>query len=203
MRTTTAAIALAACAGIAQADVIPIHSDNAHSTENLGSFVGSVTYVAQTSTTGLLTISLTNTSPTGNGGRITGFVFNIDSADTAASATLATASHPFLNTGSEDGSPFGTFEAGAALGANWSGGGSPNPGIAVNATGNFTFNVIASDAASLAAGSFLSDGEPGFVVRFRGFADGGSDKSPAVPAPGLAALLTGIGTVFVRNRRRR
>ncbi|CAG1002240.1 hypothetical protein PHYC_02979 [Phycisphaerales bacterium] len=201
MRTTTAALAIASFAGIVQADVIPIYSDNANSTENLGWFVGSVNYVAQTPSTGLLTISLTNTSPLANGGKITGFVFNIDSSDPAADATLATASHPFLNSGTEDASPFGTFEAGAALGGNWLGGGSPNAGIAVNSTGSFSFNIAAADAGSLAAGDFLSDGTPGFVVRFRGFENEGSDKSPAVPAPGLLTLVVGLGTVFVRNRR--
>jgi hypothetical protein len=41
-------------------------------------------------------------------------------------------------------------------------------------------------------------------VRFKGFANGGSDKVPGVlvPAPGAAALMAGAGLVAVRRRRR-
>lgn len=198
MRTAIVLTAATLATSAAQADVVSFVSNNAASTENLGSYAGSLTFTAQSPTTGLLTIMLENLSPTANGGKITGVVFNMHSADAAATATLASATHPFLNTGSESAAPFGTFEAGAALNANWSGGGSPNPGIAVGDTGTFIFNVVASDAGFLSAGSFLSDG---LVVRFRGFANGGSDKSPAIPAPAPAILLASGAAAALRRRR--
>jgi hypothetical protein len=186
------------------ADLINIQSNPAASTEGLGTFTGSIDYTAATST---LTVSLTNTSPLANGGFITGFVFNIDSVDAGASATLqAGATHPFADTGRESASPFGNYEAGAALGGDWTGGGSPNSGIAVGATGIFTFLVSASDSLALSASDFISAQGPDtwdFVVRFRGFVDGGSDKVPGtvVPAPsGLALLLLGLAGVGRRRK---
>jgi MYXO-CTERM domain-containing protein len=187
----------------AHADLIGIQSNPAASTEGLGTFTGSIDYTAATST---LIISLTNTSPLANGGFITGFVFNIDSVDAGASATLqAGATHPFLNTGTESASPFGNYEAGAALGGDWTGGGSPNSGIAVGGTGMFTFLVSASDSLSLTASDFITSQGPSqwdFVVRFRGFVDGGSDKVPGVVPgpPALALLLLGLAGTGRRRK---
>lgn len=190
---------------VARADVVQIASHGPGSTEGLGAFEGTLEYIAQTATTGVLTVSLTNTSPAENGGRITGFVLRIDSVDTGASATLDSATHAFVDLGTGSASPFGAFDAGAALGGSWNGGGNPNGGIAVGATGVFTFDIFASDAASLTAGSFISEGEPyAMVVRLRGFADGGSDKVPAVLVPGpAAAAVIGAGVVLAGARRRR
>src|SRR5688572_30966890 len=107
----------------ARADVIEITSFSPGSTEGIGAFSGTVEYVGQTATTGLLTVSLTNTSPADNGGFITGFVLRIESIDTSASATLWTATHPFLDLGEEDAPPFGMFDAGGEMGGEWTGGG--------------------------------------------------------------------------------
>ena len=153
------------------------------------------------------TIGATNTSAPANGGFITGFVFAIDSADDgAAGSLLPGASHPlFLNTGPQAAPPFGGFDAGAALGGDWTGGGSPAGGIAVGATGDFNFNITASDFASLTASSFINGPDDyNFVVRFRGFVNGASDKVPGqiVPAPGALALL-GIAGLFGARRNRR
>lgn len=196
-RVALAAFVLAAPA--AMADVVPFWSNPSASTDGLGAYSGTASFDVTGATTGVLTVMLTNVSPPANGGKITGVVFNLASADANAAAVLTGATHPFLNTGAESASPFGVFEAGAALGGSWLGGGSPNAGISVGMTGTFTFSVSATDAAELSAGDFLSDG---LVVRFRGFANGGSDKVPAVPAP-AAGVMLGLLAAGVAVRRRR
>lgn len=204
-RAPLAALTLAASLGFshaASASLINITSDPSNSTENLGTFTGSIDYTPGVAF-GALVITLTNTSPDANGGLITGFLFNINSIDVAASASLINGSHPFLNTGPASGAPFGSYDAGAALGADFLGGGSPNSGIAVGATGVFTFLVAASDALALDSSSFLSGPNTfDFIVRFRGFANGGSDKVPAavIPAPSALALLA-LGGLIRRRRR--
>jgi MYXO-CTERM domain-containing protein len=183
-------------AGTASADLINIFGDGA-----LGDYTGSISYDGGTN---LLVISLTNTSAPANGGFITGVIFNINSADALASAALTnTTDADFLNTGSESGAPFGTFDAGAALGANWLGGGNPNDGIAVGGSVTLTFLVSASDRAFLTASSFINNDvlNPDFVVRFRGFEDGGSDKVPGQPGPAALGLMSVAGMLSGRRRR--
>ncbi len=204
-RASILALSLIASLGLshtADASLINIVSNPASSTEQLGTFTGSIDYTPGIAF-GALVITLTNTSPGANGGLITGFLFNIDSVDVAASASLINGSHPFISTGPGSGAPFGSYDAGAALGGDFLGGGSPNAGIAVGATGVFTFLVSASDTNALSASSFLSGpNQFDFIVRFRGFADGGSDKVPAsaVPAPSAVALLL-LGGLTKRRRR--
>lgn len=189
------AVALAPSA--AQASTIGIAGDGAW-----GDFTGVVTYTHVSGNQGTLDISLTNTSPVANGGFLTGFVFNIINGGAGRTASLSARPNAnwqlLLN---EAASPFGTFDAGAALGGNWEGGGSPSNGIAVGASGNFTFAITAPNAASLTASSFVGTSSPfQFVVRFRGFNNGQSDKVP-VPTPGALALLGAAGLVATRRRR--
>ena len=104
-----------------------------------------------------------------------------------------------------DGNPFGSFEAGAALGGKFLGGGSPSNGIAVGDEATFVFNVTGADAADLTVEDFLGqtsagnqDNSASFLVRFRGINFGaGSDKVPgttvAVPLP--PAVWTGLATL--------
>jgi hypothetical protein len=190
----------------AHAGFISIQSDSSNSTEELGSFTGSIDYTFNSGSTGTIVISLTNTSVAANAGLITGFVFNIDSTDADATATLQTATHPFLDTQGGNAAPFGAdFDAGAALGGNFLGGGSPQNGIAVGETGTFTFQLVADDASSLTAEDFINGPYAfDFIVRFKGFANGGSDKVPAmvVPEPSAVVLL-GLGLLGVCRRRRR
>ena len=76
----------------------------------------------------------------------------------------------------------------------------------IGATGTFTLSVTGPDANSLTAADFVSQpsssGEV-FVVRFRGFADGGSDKVPGeiIPAPSAMCLLGFAGLAATRRRR--
>ncbi len=192
---------------------IEIFSDEANSTEGLGSFTGSLEYAFDPfEDMGFLSVTLTNTSDPASSGFITGFVFNIASADDEASATFTSGSHPFENLthGGLKAKPFGNhFDAGAALGGNFLGGGSPTAGIAVGDTGIFDFDVMAFDAADLTALSFLSNGpyEFNFIVRFKGFENGGSDKVPATIIPLPPALALGglglRGAMFGARRVRR
>jgi len=197
-----------ACAESARADLIFIQSNSGASSEGLGSFTGSIEYAYDAiDGDGQLIITLTNTSPAGNGGFLTGFVFNIDSADAGASATLVSASPvTLINAPNQSGEPFGNpYDAGAALGGNFLGNGNPDQGVAIGTTGTFEFEVNASDASTLTAASFLNGPfEYDFLVRFRGFGDGGSDKVPAEQiVPGPSALLMACLGVLVIGRRRR
>jgi len=196
------------CADAARADIILIQSNSGASTEGLGTFTGSIDYAFDAiDGDGRLIITLTNTSPAGNGGFLTGFVFNINSVDANASATLVSGSPvTLINAPNQNGAPFGNpYDGGAALGGNFLDGGNPSAGIAVGATGTFEFEVNACDASTLTASSFLSGPfEYDFLVRFRGFADGGSDKVPAEKAiPGPSAILMAcIGILMIGRRRR-
>lgn len=197
------AIAVFALAGVASADVVNISGSVFNSAEQTGAnFTGTLDYTYGGGSSGTLIVSLTNTSPMAVGGWLTGFVFNIDSTDAGRSAILTGATNAnFLNTGAATASPYGSFDAGAALGANWEGGGSPTDGIAVGGSAMFTFAVSALDANVLSAASFMSGPNAwNFLVRFRGLNDGGSDKVPGVPAPGALALL-GLGAAAARRRR--
>ena len=187
----------------ARADIINISGDAGNSTEGLGDFTGTIEYNSLGGSLGSLIVTLTNTSDEDNGGFITGFLFNMNSAD--ATAALSSATHPFDDCEGNglNGQPFGDpFDAGAALGGKFEGGGNPNDGIAVGETGTFEFDVVATDAASLSAADFMSgDFDFNFVVRFRGFEDDGSDKVPAIPAPASLALFAG-GAMAMGSRRR-
>ena len=194
-------------ASSASATMVMIQSNPAGSTDGLGRYTGSISYTSNTLNTGTLTIVLSNTNTPGDGGYITGLVFNIPGADAAATAQLAASSLAgFQQLGpTASASPYGTYEAGAALGGSWLGGGSPNGGVAVGQTGTFTFNITSAGASGFTASSFIASGSsPSPLVRFKGFANGGSDKVPGVlvPAPGAAALMAGAGLVAVRRRRR-
>lgn len=201
------AIALASVtlfSGLAAANTIQIISHQPSSTEMIGKFTGTMTYTGSTLNTGLLTIVLTNTNTAAEGGYITGVVFNIPGSEPGSTSLLTGTTFPgFLDTGSiESAAPFGTYEAGAALGGSWLGGGSPTGGIGVGQTGTLTFAITRPGALGLTAESFLGTAQaPAPLVRFKGFANGGSDKVPAVPAPGAAALF-GLGALAARRRRR-
>jgi hypothetical protein len=195
----------------ALADLIHIESYPPASTGQLGAFTGTLEYEFDLGLNSwTLLVSLTNASPPDNGGYITGFIFNIDSQDANASATLHSGSHPFQNAPNQNGQPIGgMYDAGAILGGSFQGGGgNPNQGIGVGQSGFFLFLVSASDAAALTAASFINGPEQyDFLVRFRGFNGGGSDKVPGQetsgpPVPGPAALMVmAVGLVCMKRRR--
>lgn len=197
-------IAMCGCALVstARADLVSFSGSIGDSAGQTGAtFSGSIDYTFGGGSSGSVIITLDNDTPPEVGGFLTGFVFNIDSTDPAAAAVLVSSSNSnFLDTGAENASPFGDFLAGAALGGNWQGGGSPSGGIGIGQSGAFGFAVTAADAGALSASSFLSGpNEFNFVVRFRGLTDGGSDKVP-VPAPASAGLLAVAAGLAPRRR---
>ncbi len=208
------AATLAATAGVASADTVDFMSDSSSTTNSSwtgAEVTGSIEYSYTSGSNGVLTFSVTNTSDSSVGGFLTGLVFNIDSADSGASATLSsTTDSDFQNTGTEAANPFGTFDAGAALNANWTGGGNPSRGLGIGSSLTLVFNVMASDASSLTAMSFLGDGDD-IALRFRGLNNDASDKllgmeDPELnvvplPAPVLAGgAMLGLGLGVRRLR---
>jgi hypothetical protein len=176
----------------ARADVIPIAGQSGLS--GLGTFEGSVAYAVSNPNSAVLTVVLENTSPAGNGGYLTAFVFNnpqgrITGASLSGPANFSLLGGPGFDDG-VNGAPFGHFDLGAGTGGRFEGGGPPSKGLGVGGVGTFTFTLSGTGLDLLGADSFLAalsappgagEGLESFVVRFRGFADGGSDKVPGSP----------------------
>ncbi len=196
------AVAAAGVAVPASASVVYFGGDMANSTEGFCDFDGKIEYTFQGGSAGKVEFSLTNTTDPNIGGFLTGFVFNVGGY--TATLDLTSATHPFLELSNESAPPFGTYVAGAALGGDWTGGGSPNAGIKVGDTGVFTFDLTSADAGIMNAGTFLTgDNELNFVARFKGLNNGKSDKVPNgdIPAPGSLAILGLAGLTAARRRR--
>lgn len=208
-------------------DMIPLAGQDGLS--GLGSFQGSLEYLPADAQHATLTITLHNTSPAANGGFLTAFVFNnpggkITAAGLAGPAHFSLLGGPGFDDG-VNGAPFGRFDLGAGTGGGFEGGGAPGLGLGVGQTGTFTFALSGKGLDGLSAASFLAtdsvppgagEGVVPFVARFRGFADGGSDKvpdplpgpHPAAQAPEPAALatagagvLTLLGWACLRRKR--
>jgi hypothetical protein len=188
--------------------------DTSRSTEGLGDYIAQFTYSLFSPTAAELTVSLTNTSPSSNGGFLTGFVFN--NPNNFITNVNLSGSNPFfaLLGGSSfqdtiSASPLGMYDIGASLGGNFLGGGSPTRGIPVGGTASFGFTMTGNNLDQLNTGSFIqtksSEGEF-FVARFKGFNDGGSDKVPggatSVPEPDIFILLLSgfAGLVIYREK---
>ena len=191
----------------AEATASMISFDSLPGLEGLGSYSGTCEWTAPALASGecgLLEFTLTNTSPARNGGFLTGFGFRLIDGLTASFQ------HDSVNLPGWEGindfnaPPFGMFDAGAALGGDWTGGGSPNNGIGVGETMSFRFDVCGpSDLIDTIDIEDLFDktSDYEFVARFKGFDNDGSDKVPAnLPAPGALALLAAAGAVARRRR---
>ena len=207
---------------------VPIAISGSAGTDGLGSFTGTFDYIPIDDFSGTLIVALTNTSPAANGGFITAFVFNIpDGVDVGAGTTLAPSSAS-LRCSSADPPATDSFnnsvtgvslwrlrhrcgsrrqlaEVAAArpTGSPWE---APEPSSS-------TWRAPGSTPAR--AGRFPEHalercqrrmGEQAFVVRFRGFEDGGSDKVPMdtlgepIPEPGTMILLS-LGLASLSARR--
>lgn len=191
-------------------------------TGTLGTFSGSFDYTPTSGTTGTVDIVLNNDSLTA--GFITAFLFNIPTGADVTAALLTASNTNFALLGDdndfdngEGGSPFGQFDIGATTGNSFEGGGAPSLGIAMGGSGTFSFALTGTGLGALTAQDFLStlsvppgagEGVQGFVVRFRGFPDNGSDKVPnqgggetPLPEPGTLSLV-GLGLASLAARRR-
>ena len=176
--------------------------------EGLGQCTKTVTY---DSATNILLVTLTNTSPAGNGGFLTADAFNLGapaSPDIQVVSFTGDAAFPAFTInpaapsggGSISVEPFGTREfVISATGGDWLGGGSPNGGIPVGASATFRLTL----SADITEASLFGSNE---AIRFRGFENEGSDKTFAtvsVPEPGTALLLTITGLVGIVTYRRK
>ena len=207
---TVASIAAAVAAASAGAAVVPITSNSALSTDFLGEFTGTLDYVFLGGNNGKLDVTLTNTTPVAIGGFLTAFMFRPPpELGTFVSALTASTFAGMTNIpAGTSGSPFeGPWIGGAGVQGSWLAGGAPGQGIGVGQTGSFSFAITGANASMLSSDSFVSGSAVSdayaFVVRFRGMAEGGSDKVPAnqLPAPGAIALLGLTGAVSRRRRR--
>jgi hypothetical protein len=188
--------------------------DTSRSTEGLGNFIAEFSYRLFSPTRAELDVTLKNTSPSSNGGFLTGFVFN-NPNNFITNVNLSGSNSFFRLLGGStfkdtiSASPFGKYDIGASLGGDFLGDGNPTKGIGVGGSANFAFTLTGKNMDQLNTSSFMqarsNEGEF-FVTRFRGFKDGGSDKVPgnavAVPEPSVFILLfSGLaGLVICRKK---
>ena len=204
----------------ALANSVTVVGDGTGSTENTGStFTADVSYDFNAAASrGELSIHIANTSSVDS--ELTGLLFNIDGLFDDISLQVAPNSSYSLVTNA-NGAPFGSFDAGAALGGKFLGGGKPQPGIDEGSSGLFKFFLTGGDVMTLTASDFVTqtssqgNNSAAFLVRFKDVgANGGSDKVPGTPTtpntpdtpnviPTPAALPAGLLALGVLGLRRR
>jgi hypothetical protein len=216
MKTLCAILgALVCCASAVPLSIAaPIEGDG-----TLGDFTGDFSYNYEDSgTEATLNLWLSNTSPDTNGGYLTAFVFNIPSGF-VSDVTFYSSDGDFGLLRGPDFSdglkavPYGYFDIGAGITDQFLGGGKPSPGIPAGDSETFTFCFTGTNLNRLTVQSFVNEtsvsassgqGSQFFVARFRGFEDGGSNKTVGcvVPIPGAAWLLGSglVGLVGLRKR---
>lgn len=162
-----------------------------------------------------LSVVLINTSPSDNGGFLTAFAFN-NPYDRITNVVLYSTDLDFhLFGGSDfsdgiDASPFGYFDIGAGTGKNFNGTGEPDRGIGIGSTETFSFHLYGDGLNDLTVYDFVSElssgnageGNQFFLARFRGFSDGGSNKTlgTLVPEPDSVLLVVSsfLGLIAIK-----
>src|SRR5688572_23374018 len=190
------ALAVGATSGaFAGTTTVQIESNAATTKRKLGSFTGSAAY---DDVTGLLTITLNNTSASDKGGYLTGLAFNVAGTSTVARyvdgdvASTRPDEDAFDNARTRRGvikaKPLGTYDGGAAVNGKFGNASrrAAAGGIAAGESRTFVFDVD-NAAAGMTAADFFS-GTNGIAAAFRGKkADrvGGivTPTTPGSPAP--------------------
>jgi PEP-CTERM motif len=179
--TTVAALASAILAP-ATSSAAPLFGDCSGQLENLGECEKAVEY---NTTTNILTIILKNTSPDANGGFLTADAFNLPGAIQVTAFTgdpdfpaFTLSPSPLPSAGGViDVNPFPSREfLISATDGQWLGGGDPNDGIPVGALATFAL-TLSADISDTDVVSIIGSE----AIRFRGFEDGGSDKTGVTP----------------------
>lgn len=202
------ALATVALAGSASAGLTTAAYMGENGVERMGAFTASVTFDYSGGSSAYLSITLTNTTSSSYGGYITAFALSTPTG-CVVSTMLSSSSEAFKSLeGPVNTAPFGTFEAGAAIGNTWNGGGTPQNGLGIGQSATFMFLVSGSpiDLTMLSAGDVLRTEfglGSGLAVRFRGMDGGGSDKVLGffIPGPGGLVALA-MGAACTRRRRR-
>ena len=185
----------------APAQAVYFMADEYGSTENTGVFAADVYYEAHSSTEATLTVTLWNYTPEYLGGYITGFALN-NPGDKISTVEAGEYFDEDFQVMGEDSpynavkaTPFGLFDFGASLKGKFLGSGKPQGGLASDSGMEmhlFQFQLTGDEMDTITDSDFMYEaskrkGSPqvgSFAVRFRGFADGGSDKTLGIPAWG-------------------
>jgi hypothetical protein len=201
---------------------VTVVSDSPNSESQLGQFTATLTYSVLDAMNAQLQVQITNTSPVANTGRLVAFAFNnpgnlINSVSlTSVLPAPHVAGHfdNLLGGGTFNNSvatnPFGSFDIAASVANQFNGGGNNTQGLAAGETGLFTFIFGGASLNTLNEQSFLSSFNSGananhdnvaFLVRYRAFANRGSDKVPGIEeiqiVPEASSLLVWSGLALV------
>lgn len=234
------AVALFTACGFAHATPISFAADTLNSESGLGNYTGTLDY-SYSAGFGTITVNLTNTSSVANGGFLTALAFNLPGTHAPLTVSMAYSGSGSFGliggSGFTNGinvQPFGDADIGASTGTSWQGSGPPANGLGVGQSGNWTFTLSGDNTYlnGLTASSIFNaltqpqggSGVDNFLVRFRGFNNGGSDKVPAGPGddgsggggggpdpdvvPEPATMVTlgvlgGMGLLVARVRRKK
>jgi hypothetical protein len=209
-----ALLALCASASSARADLLYIGDS-----ELPGVFTGTIEVKNVSTTAAVVTIKLTNTSPS-NTLFLTGLAFNDPNSSTkgnistvssfSASYSPATGQNfqliggPSFADGISTG-PFGNLDIGASVGSTWHTSGIVTDGLQKGETGTFVFNVTGTSMNLLSAANIMAakstSGAAGIAVRFRDAYSSVNDKDlaavicpppPLPPTPGVVPAPPGL-----------